>query len=194
MDALANHEFKVKVKSTDANGIMEGIQKIANRITTGIILAALIIGASLLMRFETAFRLLGYPRLAIICFPGAAGRAMTVTAAPGEDLGAASCRAKTSRVKTSAALFHGLQLVLPRLMVGLGCFHTVLHLCATVFFALDLGHFVVGLGLFFGRFVFVACGVCAEAQGKGAQTGSRGGNCFRHHELLGFDPELDPQA
>ena len=49
-DALANHEFEVKVKATDANLIMEGIQKIANRITTGIILAALIIGASLLMR------------------------------------------------------------------------------------------------------------------------------------------------
>ena len=63
----------MKVKGTDANLIMEGIQKFANRITTGIILAALIIGASLLMRVETAFRLLGYPGLAIICFPGAAG-------------------------------------------------------------------------------------------------------------------------
>ena len=73
MDALANHELEVKVKATDANLFMEGLQKIANRITTGIILAALIIGASLLMRVETAFRLLGYPGLAIICFLGAVG-------------------------------------------------------------------------------------------------------------------------
>ena len=61
MDALAIHEFEVKVKATDVNLSMEGIQKIANRITTGIILAALIIGASMLVRVETAFRLLGYP-------------------------------------------------------------------------------------------------------------------------------------
>ena len=73
MDALANHELEVKVKATDANLFMEGLQKIANRITTGIILAALIIGASLLMRVETAFHLMGYPGLAIICFLGAAG-------------------------------------------------------------------------------------------------------------------------
>ena len=71
MDALANHELELKVKAPDANPIMEGIQKIANRITTGIILAALIIGASLLVRVETAIRLLGYPGLAIICFLGA---------------------------------------------------------------------------------------------------------------------------
>ena len=73
LDALANHELKVKVKAVDANLIMEGFQKIANRITTGIILAALIIGASLLMRVETSFRLLGYPGLAILCFLAAAG-------------------------------------------------------------------------------------------------------------------------
>ncbi|MBC8008115.1 MAG: AarF/ABC1/UbiB kinase family protein [Prolixibacteraceae bacterium] len=73
MDALANHELEVKVKAVDANLVMEGLQKIANRITTGIILAALIVGASLLMRVETSFHLMGYPGLAILCFLGAAG-------------------------------------------------------------------------------------------------------------------------
>jgi predicted unusual protein kinase regulating ubiquinone biosynthesis (AarF/ABC1/UbiB family) len=72
MDAPANHELEVKVKAVDANLIMEGFQKIANRITTGIILAALIVGASLLMRVETSFHLMGYPALAIMCFLGAA--------------------------------------------------------------------------------------------------------------------------
>lgn len=50
---------------------MEGMQKIANRITTGLILASLVIGASLLMRVATPFELFGYPGLAIICFIGA---------------------------------------------------------------------------------------------------------------------------
>lgn len=71
MDALANHELEVKVKAVDAGLIMEGFQKIANRITIGLILAALIIGASLLMRVETSFQLMGYPGLAILCFLGA---------------------------------------------------------------------------------------------------------------------------
>jgi ABC-type polysaccharide/polyol phosphate export permease len=56
----------------DAELVMEGFQKIANRITTGIVLAALILGACLLMRIETNFRLMGYPGLAILCFLAAA--------------------------------------------------------------------------------------------------------------------------
>jgi len=42
MDAIANHELEVKIKAVDTKLVMEGFQKIANRITTGIILAALI--------------------------------------------------------------------------------------------------------------------------------------------------------
>ena len=40
----------------------------ANRITMGLLLAALIVGAALLMRIETEFRILGYPGLAIVFF------------------------------------------------------------------------------------------------------------------------------
>ena len=43
------------------------------RITTGLVIAALIIGASLLMRIDTASRIFGYPSLAILCFLFAAG-------------------------------------------------------------------------------------------------------------------------
>jgi ABC-type polysaccharide/polyol phosphate export permease len=56
----------------DAPVIMEGLQKIANRITSGVILASLIIGASLMMRIETSWQLMGYPGLAILCFLAAA--------------------------------------------------------------------------------------------------------------------------
>lgn len=68
MDSVANNELEVKVKSVDAKVVMDGMQKIANRITTGIVLAALIIGASLMMRIPTRFHLFGYPGLAIVCF------------------------------------------------------------------------------------------------------------------------------
>lgn len=73
LDAITNAEIEVKVKTVDAKVMLDGMQKIANRITAGIILAALIMGASLLMRVETDFRLFGYPGLAILCFIGAAG-------------------------------------------------------------------------------------------------------------------------
>ena len=48
--------------------VMEGFQKIANRISAGLILAALIVGASLLMQVNTRFQLFGYPGLAMLCF------------------------------------------------------------------------------------------------------------------------------
>ena len=72
MDAVANSELEVKVKATDAKLVMDGMQKIANRITMGIVLAGLIIGASLLMRVTTSFQLFGYPGLGILCFLAAA--------------------------------------------------------------------------------------------------------------------------
>ncbi|MGZ5037298.1 MAG: ABC1 kinase family protein [Usitatibacter sp.] len=72
MDAVANKDLEIKVKAVDAPLVMEGLQKIANRVTSGLILASLIVGASLLMRVETSFVLFGYPGIAIICFLGAA--------------------------------------------------------------------------------------------------------------------------
>ena len=73
MDAVSNREIEVRVKAVDSALLLEGFQKIANRITTGLILAALIIGAALLMRVDTTFRLMGYPGFAIVCFIAAAG-------------------------------------------------------------------------------------------------------------------------
>lgn len=72
MDAVANSDLEVKVKTTDAQMVMDGLQTIANRLTMGIVLAGLIVGASLLMRVATSFQLLGFPGLAILCFLAAA--------------------------------------------------------------------------------------------------------------------------
>lgn len=75
MDTITNAELEVKVKTVDAPVVLDGMQKIANRITCGVVLAALIVGASLLMQVETSFRLFGYPGLAILLFLAAAGGA-----------------------------------------------------------------------------------------------------------------------
>ena len=68
LDALANNELELKVRTIDENKLLSGFQKIANRITLGLLMAALIIGAAMLMQVPTSFRLLGYPGLAIIFF------------------------------------------------------------------------------------------------------------------------------
>lgn len=72
MDAVANRELELKVRAVDAADVIQGMQKIANRVTSGLILAALIVGAALLMRVPTEFQILGYPGFAIACFIGAA--------------------------------------------------------------------------------------------------------------------------
>lgn len=66
LDDLINQRLKVKIDAIDQEHLMKGFQKIANRITIGLILAALIMGASRLMEFESSFTIWGYPGLAII--------------------------------------------------------------------------------------------------------------------------------
>jgi len=72
LDRVANNELSIQIKSFDEKLLMQGAQKIANRIAIGVVLAALILGAALLMRISTPFQILGYPGLAMICFLGAA--------------------------------------------------------------------------------------------------------------------------
>ena len=74
LDAAASNQLGVKIDTgIDADQFMVGFQKVANRITTGLVIAALIIGAAMLMRVETSFRIFGYPGFAILLFLAAAG-------------------------------------------------------------------------------------------------------------------------
>jgi ubiquinone biosynthesis protein len=73
LDTVANNQLEVKVDAIDEQTLMDGFQKVANRITVGLVLASLIVGAALLMKVETTFRILGYPGLAMLCFVVAAG-------------------------------------------------------------------------------------------------------------------------
>jgi predicted unusual protein kinase regulating ubiquinone biosynthesis (AarF/ABC1/UbiB family) len=72
LERVANNEIEVKVDAIDEHRLMEGLQKIANRITMGLVLAALIIGAAMLMSVQTDWTIFGYPGLAIIFFLAAA--------------------------------------------------------------------------------------------------------------------------
>jgi predicted unusual protein kinase regulating ubiquinone biosynthesis (AarF/ABC1/UbiB family) len=73
LDVVGNSELEVNVKTPDARHLLNGFEKIANRVTTGIILAALIVGAALMMRVSSSFQIFGYPGIAMICFLVALG-------------------------------------------------------------------------------------------------------------------------
>jgi ubiquinone biosynthesis protein len=71
LDRVADNQLRIRVDAIDEVELIAGMQKIANRITAGLVLAALIIGAAMLMQVETQVRILGYPALAILLFLGA---------------------------------------------------------------------------------------------------------------------------
>jgi len=72
IDAITENRVRLNVDALDEVLLMEGLQKIANRITLGLVISGMIVGAALLMRIETSFRILGYPGLAILFFLAAA--------------------------------------------------------------------------------------------------------------------------
>lgn len=68
LDTVADNELRVNVDAIDETELIKGFQKIANRIAGGLLVAALIIGAAMMMQIPTRFTLLGYPGLAMIFF------------------------------------------------------------------------------------------------------------------------------
>jgi predicted unusual protein kinase regulating ubiquinone biosynthesis (AarF/ABC1/UbiB family) len=68
IDALAEGQFTINVKGIDEQNLMRGVQKLANRVAAAVVVAALVIGAALIMRIETEAELLGYPAVAIVLF------------------------------------------------------------------------------------------------------------------------------
>lgn len=78
LDQIGNNELRFKVDAIDEKVVMEGLQKVANRITLGLVVAALIVGAAMLMRVDTSFRIFGYPGFAMILFMLAAAAGMVL--------------------------------------------------------------------------------------------------------------------
>jgi len=68
LERMSTNDLEVRVRAFDEVRLMEGLQKIANRIAMGVVLGALIVGAAMLMSVDTDFTLLGYPGLAMVLF------------------------------------------------------------------------------------------------------------------------------
>lgn len=68
LDTLAEGEFHVRVDAIDEERLHTVLQRIANRVTLGIVIAATILGAALTMRVQTSHRLFGYPAIAMVFF------------------------------------------------------------------------------------------------------------------------------
>lgn len=68
LDSLADGELRLRVDAMDEERLHMVLQRLANRLTLGIVIAATILGASLLMQVPTDHRILGYPAVAIVLF------------------------------------------------------------------------------------------------------------------------------
>lgn len=73
LQIFADNRLKVHITGIAESLLLDNLQKIANRIATGVITAGLVVGAAMLMDIDAGPRLMGYPALALIMFLGAAG-------------------------------------------------------------------------------------------------------------------------
>lgn len=70
---LAENTFEMKINAIDEDRLTDGFQKVANRITSGLIIAAMIIGAALLMRIPSTYSIMGYGVMPFLFFMIAIG-------------------------------------------------------------------------------------------------------------------------
>lgn len=68
LDDFSTGRFKLKVDAIDEDKMLTGFQKIANRITAGLIFSSMIIAAGMIMNLKSSHTLFGYPTLAMILF------------------------------------------------------------------------------------------------------------------------------
>jgi ubiquinone biosynthesis protein len=68
LDALAEGEFQLRVDAMDEERLHVVLQRLANRLTLGLVIAATIIGAAMLMQVQTDQRIGGYPAIALVFF------------------------------------------------------------------------------------------------------------------------------
>jgi hypothetical protein len=68
LDSLAQGSFTIKVDALDEVQFLHVLQRLATRLTMGIVIAALVLGAALMMQIPTKSRILGYPSIAMVLF------------------------------------------------------------------------------------------------------------------------------
>ncbi len=81
LDQFVTGRVTTNISLTQADHLLKAIQTVANRITAGIVIAALVIGSSLIMRVPAEHQILGYPVLAVLGFLAAStfGGYMVIT-------------------------------------------------------------------------------------------------------------------
>ena len=68
LSLVAENRLQMRVTGLEESRLMENLQKIANRISVGVITAALIMASSLMMRVPTPHTVWGYPVVALVLF------------------------------------------------------------------------------------------------------------------------------
>ena len=77
---MANNELRLGIEIEKAEEMQLAIRDVANRITLGVITAALILGSAFLLRSEAGLKVFGYPVFALVGFLMAAGLGIYVVA------------------------------------------------------------------------------------------------------------------
>lgn len=78
LSLLAENRMQVRVEGLADSALMESLQKIANRISAGLVTAALIVASAMMMRVDTRHHLFGYPAIAMLLFLVAAGLGLAI--------------------------------------------------------------------------------------------------------------------
>lgn len=68
LEDLSSGDLTVRVDAFDQEELLRGLEKIATRLTVGVVMAAMVIGAALAMRVESDTTLLGAPAVAVVFF------------------------------------------------------------------------------------------------------------------------------
>ena len=81
LDQMSEGGMNVGIKLHQVDDLMKAMQAIANRVTIGLVIAAMMVGSALIMRVPTRWVILGYPALGVIGFvvAGAIGLYMVIT-------------------------------------------------------------------------------------------------------------------
>jgi predicted unusual protein kinase regulating ubiquinone biosynthesis (AarF/ABC1/UbiB family) len=66
VDLTAAGKLSLGIKISQAEEFLAGMHKIANRITVGVVIAALLVSSSMMMRVPSRFVIFGYPGLAVL--------------------------------------------------------------------------------------------------------------------------------
>jgi len=77
---IGENRLQLRITGLEESRLVENLQKIANRVSTGIIVAALVVASAMLMRIEGGPRLLGYPALAFVLFSVATALGLGIVA------------------------------------------------------------------------------------------------------------------